>query len=729
VYLAELRAGGEWPFVLDLHPRLTVVVGLGHERSHRLAALVNGALCGRLDGLDGIVRVDGQEHRLTAELVAALGIPPEINVVLRASDLPGARVLEADDDPAPPPPPPPPPPEEPEESAELIDARLALLQAREARAGAELALAAGRIALDPDARPAMIAAEGALETARRKRGDAAERVRSTQAALDAARAEAAERRADTRAHADRRSALEGRRQELLTALGTTPTDPTPVAEALAELRRVEALPPRPVDEALALADAWTALQERRAQVPPPRVAPTSLVEAALETLEAARIEHTLAHEMARLDDLTPEDARDIEAAHAAVVEAGEKVENSRRPRPLARRRLEAVRAAEQGLLERLGLSSYHAYLLRTAPGLSTPVRQERADRADAALADAEAVWEELHAPAADDERAQELAAETNRVRAAAFDLLGDDPGVDVEGALRALRRPVDAEPACRELLAALDAVGASPETGADPAASASAWLAYADEDHARRAALQAELGGLQSDLDELAADAARSEDPDAPDAPDEQAAVTPAESSVTVQVFTRLEAQLDEARAAFEAATEREEVARRARNQASSRLENARSAELRVVSLSEELTGATAAHQQAAMRVEELEHSEVERRAAAAPALATPPMPRAPEVDLSEVEVDELEVYVLARLVGQRSVGQAGSLPLVIEDAFAGLPVETTEKAIGVLERFTAAFQLIYLSDDPEIEAWARLFGPKGASVRRFLSPQSLSAT
>src|SRR5207248_1046594 len=253
---------------------------------------------------DGIVRVDGQEHRLTAELVAALGIPPEINVVLRASDLPGARVLEADDDPAPPPPPPPPPPEEPEESAELIDARLALLQVR---------------------------------------------------------------------------------------------------EALAELRRVEALLPRPVDEALALADAWTALQERRAQVPPPRVAPTSLVEAALETLEAARIEHTLAHEMARLDDLTPEDARDIEAAHAAVVEAGEKVENSRRPRPLARRRLEAVRAAEQGLLERLGLSSYHAYLLRTAPGLSTPVRQERADRADAALADAEAVWEELHAPAADDE--------------------------------------------------------------------------------------------------------------------------------------------------------------------------------------------------------------------------------------------------------------------------------------------------------------------------------------
>jgi len=197
-----------------------------------------------------------------------------------------------------------------------------------------------------------------------------------------------------------------------------------------------------------------------------------------------------------------------------------------------------------------------------------------------------------------------------------------------------------------------------------------------------------------------------------------------------VQVCTRLEAELDEARAAFEAATGHEEVARRARNQASGRLENARSAELRVVSLSEELTAATAAHEQAAARVEQLERSEVERRAAAERAAAPAPLPtRAPEVDISEVDVDELEVYLLARLVAQRSVGQAGSLPFVIDDAFAGLPVETTEKAIGVLERFTPVFQLVYLSDDPEIEAWARLFGPKGASVRRFLSSQSLSAT
>ena len=293
------------------------------------------------------------------------------------------------------------------------------------------------------------------------------------------------------------------------------------------------------------------------------------MKAALETLEAARLEHTRAHEIARLADLTPEDVGEIEAAHAKVVQATEKVEGIRRPRPLARRRLEAAQVSEQALLEELGLSSYHAFLLRSAPGMSLPVKQERLERANAALADAEAVWEELHAPAADDRQAQELAAETNRVRTAAVDLLGDDPGADVDGALRALRRPADAEPARLDLLASLDGVGASPGTGDDPAASASAWLAYADEDHARRAALQAELGGLQSDLDALVADEAH------PDESHGEGAAAPTESNVTVQVCTRLEAELDEARAAFEAATGHEEEARRARNQASGRLENA----------------------------------------------------------------------------------------------------------------------------------------------------------
>ena len=89
----------------------------------------------------------------------------------------------------------------------------------------------------------------------------------------------------------------------------------------------------------------------------------------------------------------------------------------------------------------------------------------------------------------------------------------------------------------------------------------------------------------------------------------------------------------------------------------------------------------------------------------------------------------------------ERSVGLAVDLGVTLFDTadcygrgqsetrLARAAVRRQADSLAVLERFTPAFQFIYLSDDPEIEAWARLFGPKGASVRRFLSPQSLSAT
>jgi hypothetical protein len=131
VYLAELKASGDWPFVLDLHPRLTVVAGLGRERSHRLADLINGALSGQIDELEALVEVDGRECPLTAELLASLGIPPDTDITLSAADLPGVRPLEAagetssasDERPTPP------PADEPGESAELADARVALFRA------------------------------------------------------------------------------------------------------------------------------------------------------------------------------------------------------------------------------------------------------------------------------------------------------------------------------------------------------------------------------------------------------------------------------------------------------------------------------------------------------------------------------------------------------------------------------------------------------------------------
>ena len=195
-----------------------------------------------------------------------------------------------------------------------------------------------------------------------------------------------------------------------------------------------------------------------------------------------------------------------------------------------------------------------------------------------------------------------------------------------------------------------------------------------------------------------------------------------------VQVRTRLEAELDEARAALEAATDHEEIARRARNQASARLENARSAELRV-----ELAhrGARPARSRRTNRRPHASMSSSarrsQRRAAAVPAPAAAVSHAAPEVDITEVDVDELEVYLLARLVAQRSVGRGGQPARRDRRRVRGAAGrDDREGDRGRSSASPPAFQFIYLSDDPEIEAWARLFGPKGASVRRFSSAQSV---
>jgi hypothetical protein len=77
-------------------------------------------------------------------------------------------------------------------------------------------------------------------------------------------------------------------------------------------------------------------------------------------------------------------------------------------------------------------------------------------------------------------------------------------------------------------------------------------------------------------------------------------------------------------------------------------------------------------------------------------------------------------VYLLARVAAQREVGQAGSLPLIVADATIGLTVETTQGVLDVIERFSPVVQFVLMSDDPDIEEWARSFGAEGAAVRRF---------
>ena len=72
---------------------------------------------------------------------------------------------------------------------------------------------------------------------------------------------------------------------------------------------------------------------------------------------------------------------------------------------------------------------------------------------------------------------------------------------------------------------------------------------------------------------------------------------------------------------------------------------------------------------------------------------------------------------MLARLAQQRSVSFVGSVPLVIDDAFANWPVEALGDVFTRLERMGEVIQIVYLTDDPDVGAWARSLGSDRALV------------
>src|SRR5205823_1594531 len=122
---------------------------------------------------------------------------------------------------------------------------------------------------------------------------------------------------------------------------------------VAELTDVPADTP---SEAWALAERAADLRARSVGVTLSTV-PEWLRTQALEQLEEARAE------VARIEHeqdgrvISAEDAELLEQAHAAVDEAEDKA-TKRFASVLAKRRLEAVRAAELEMLERLGIPSY-----------------------------------------------------------------------------------------------------------------------------------------------------------------------------------------------------------------------------------------------------------------------------------------------------------------------------------------------------------------------------------
>ena len=250
------------------------------------------------------------------------------------------------------------------------------------------------------------------------------RDRDLRAAIDAVRSAAAQGGAEAEL-----AGLRARRAEL-TALAAT-GDETDGSVA---------------PEAEPLLDAWRALATDVQQLGP------------IEPVEdLAEIERRIrqAESVLRQPDtgrrVSPEDAAELRARHEELEAAQRAVEKRASRRAL--KSLETAEAAERELLDRLGISSYLDFVLGVAT-TSTAGPQLTPDEATAMLVEAQAARQAALEAEQQNTRRQELVQEVNALRMEVANLIGRDPGDDVETAL--LQWKPGANDAVAAELAAID---------------------------------------------------------------------------------------------------------------------------------------------------------------------------------------------------------------------------------------------------------------------------------
>ena len=466
---------------------------------------------------------------------------------------------------------------------------------------------------------------------------------------------------------------------------------------------------------------------------------------------AGRLEEIRAEIRAAEQGVTPSDiaanVSALEAAHAEVIEAREALDG-RFGKARAQQRYEAAVAAEETLLDVLGIRSYTDFMTGGRASIYANAEPEELRRLRAEERELEL---ELRDLAAREQRAEELATaeqERREARGQARTML-DDPGIeddDLIRALYALRVPAEDTTPAGDLAEALEAVGLAvraldlaPE---DLEVIAADWLEAYDRAADRRALLEEELGRLE----ELAGDADEtSSDPvDDPPAGDESDEDPPDEDPPAGQESPGQEASGDiaeraaEAHAAVRAAQTRmiaHETAARELDDLATELDQLEEVEREVEARRQRLDAAERAASDARQRVEALdagrEAAEAEdelpaaRRAleeaetardegAAEVATLTAALG---ELAGTPAPVEEIEWYLLARLAAQRQVSFAGSVPMLIDDALTTVDDEGLVHLLDRLERMAGAVQVVHLTDDERVAQWARTLGDDRAAV------------
>lgn len=734
--LVEIRVDRGESIAL-VHPGLTHVQGLDSGTRRAWADALTRALRGESDPtapIDIEVEVDGKRQPLTPALGRSLAVGDAArSVIVFAADLPGAKARAtpvATDDLA------------------ALEAEVAAADSRAARLRNECA-AADRSAIE--AVDAFMAASHRVDkNAESILAEAEHRHAAATATLSAARKALAEADETARTQAD----LARRIREALNALQTErtrletdrsglvarmveigdPGDPAPVESALAALRRLRQVKLKPSSQGSAIADRWTASLTRLAALPQPPAPPEWLVLPALAALQEAKVAVTAAKASAVPRKFDPSKIEALDRAHREVLEAEQR--SMRKGSRVHRRRLDGANAAEQAALSELGVKSYGEYLQRTARGADSGSGPDGLAVAEAALADAEAVWEELHGGQATSEwtAAKE---EQASVRQEAHDLLGravDDTQLEAE--LRAhLEAVVETGWAERELAAALQHGGAHVTDGDDLEEVAEHWLAESPAAREQRAVLNEQLEDLDTRLATVETELAesqsevfvgqdsadgepKSDDASGPadavsaaDAADAAAADAAAADATAVEAAASAEREFREAESAVAAARERLSASDHEQGRLAGLEADADARRREVDELAVQLQEAESAVDQ--------ERSKI-GSPAVSPAVSSgvdvnEGTPTEHGVDLSAVVGMEAEAYLLARVAALRGA-QGGPLPLVVDvDATTGLSEQANRRVLRLLGRLANSMQVVVLGDDEKVATWAEGLGDQAA--------------
>lgn len=636
-----------------------------------------------------------------------------------------------------------------------------------------------------DAAKAVSAAVGALEGAGERRDPTAgavveaakARLADAEAVLDEVR-RGGEAAAEPGADEVDGEALQAQRhvaQAALLALDTS--DPLPVRMALDHLRDGGSVELLPSPEAVALADEVAELEGHLARFP--AASSDSAVQA--EEREVARRRFDLATQSlaeleasSRAPGFDPTDVKELEAAHLEVLEARDAV-GKRFGGARAKGRLEEVEAAEQAVLDRMGLVTYTEYLMGAGGAASSgaPTDEtlpERIEQARLDLAKAEAQLQNREADVVDELARAELLDRRRILRGRAVELLGTDPGDDVEGALRRHRvSAADTGEHLHRLRQALEGAGLAlaDEDVEERLLTdlAKVWLREQGDTEGKRRELEQEIATIDVQLSSAEAREA------APDL-DEPLAVAAGAVEDAKRALAAAEIRLERDRVAAEevealrtafaeassgdaaaaaAVLAAEEQVRAAAAAAKAEADAVREAEHALAAATAAATAEAEAEAALAARLAEAraggraalagELDEAERalvaaaaalaaaedelaaarRAAAEAPAPTPavevPVAATPSVVDGERSIDDIEWYLLARLAAQRSVSYAGSVPLVLDDALVGLEPSASRSILDRLERMAATVQLVVVTEDLATAAWAEGLGDDRAVV------------